>query len=66
GVFTNDTIDTFGGYGVAEIPNLQLLLQYICENGFEHHVAVNYSQCARAVYEALEKYMDWDVYWHQA
>ena len=66
GKFTNDKLETFGGYGVVEIPNLQLLLQYICENGFEHHVAVNHSQSARAVYEALETYMGWDVYWHQA
>jgi L-fucose isomerase-like protein len=66
GRFTRDKLETFGGYGVAEIPNLQLLLHYICENGFEHHVAVNHSQCARAVYEAFDNYMDWDVYWHQA
>lgn len=66
GLFTEDPLETFGGYGVAEIPDLQVLLQYICENGFEHHVAVNHSQSARAVYEAFDNYMGWDVYWHQA
>ncbi len=65
GAFTDDPLKTFGGYGVARIPNLQSLLRYICENGFEHHVAMNYSQCARAVYEAFARYLDWDVYWHQ-
>jgi L-fucose isomerase-like protein len=65
GRFTDDPVDTFGGFGVAEVPNLQGLLQYICHNGFEHHVAANHSQVARAVYEALELYMGWDVYWHQ-
>ncbi len=65
GRFTDDPIETFGGFGVAEVPNLQGLLQYICHNGFEHHVAANHSQVARAVYEALELYMGWDVYWHQ-
>jgi len=65
GRFTEDTVDTFGGYGVAEIPNLQELLRHVCENGFEHHVAMNHSACAAAVYEAFDKYMDWDVYWHQ-
>ncbi len=64
GQFTNDPLETFGGYGVAEIPNLQGLLQYICENGFEHHVAVNHSTTARAVYEALSNYLGWDVYYH--
>jgi len=49
GTFTKDPIKTFGGHGVAEIPNLQMLLRYICDNGFEHHVAMNLSQCARAV-----------------
>ena len=57
GTFTQDPLDTFGGYGVAEIPNLQELLRHICTNGFEHHVAMNHSQCARAVFEALDTYM---------
>ncbi|MCC6697523.1 MAG: L-fucose/L-arabinose isomerase family protein [Candidatus Hydrogenedentes bacterium] len=65
GRFTDDPIDTFGGFGVAEVPDLQGLLQFICQNGYEHHVAANHSQAARAVYEALEVYMGWDVYWHQ-
>ena len=30
----------------CEIPNLQKLLRYICENGFEHHVAANLSSAA--------------------
>jgi len=65
GMFTDDPIDTFGGYGVAYIPDLQSLLQYICECGFEHHVAMNFSQCARAIHEAFDNYLGWDVYWHQ-
>ncbi len=65
GTFTNDPVDTFGGYGVVEVPNLQGLLQYICENGFEHHVSVNLSYVGDAVYEALTKYLKWDVYYHK-
>jgi len=38
GAFTDDPLETFGGAGVVEIPQLQQLLHYICENGFEHHV----------------------------
>jgi L-fucose isomerase-like protein len=64
GDLTNDPLKTFGGVGVVKIPNLQKLLAYICENGFEHHVAINPSQVASAVYEALTKYMEWDVYYH--
>jgi L-fucose isomerase-like protein len=64
GELTDDPLDTFGGYGVIQIPRLQDLLHYICENGFEHHVAVNLSQTASAVDEALCKYMGWDVHYH--
>jgi L-fucose isomerase-like protein len=65
GELTDDPIKTFGGYGVVRIPNLQKLLRYICENGFEHHVAINLSQTAGAVHEALGKYLGWEVYYHQ-
>jgi L-fucose isomerase-like protein len=65
GAFTSDPLETFGGAGVVEIPKLQGLLRYICENGFEHHVAANFSVSAAAVHEAATKYLGWQVYWHQ-
>ena len=65
GELTNDPLDTFGGYGVAKIPNLQGLLAHICENGYEHHTAINLSQSAGAVNEALSKYLGWQVYHHK-
>ncbi|MCL6545080.1 MAG: L-fucose/L-arabinose isomerase family protein [Bryobacteraceae bacterium] len=66
GQFTDDPLDTFGGAGVVEIRNLQGLLRYICENGFEHHVAANLSAgAAAAVYEAAKTYLGWDVYYHK-
>ena len=64
GEFTNDKLDTFGGYGVMKVPNLQELMQYVCMMGFEHHVAVNLSQKADAIAEALDNYMGWEVYLH--
>ncbi|MBE0409036.1 MAG: fucose isomerase [Anaerolineales bacterium] len=64
GELTNDPLKTFGGYGVVHIPQMQKLLRYICENGFEHHVAINLSLVAEAVHEAFEKYLGWDVYHH--
>jgi len=66
GEITADRPQSFGGYGVVRIPHLQSLLQYICKNGFEHHVAVNRSHFGKAVAEALENYKGWDVYQHQA
>ncbi|HEU5230944.1 MAG TPA: hypothetical protein VFU49_24190 [Ktedonobacteraceae bacterium] len=57
-------METFGGYGVARVPRLQHLLRYICEQGFEHHVAINQTAIAPSVYEALSKYLAWEVYHH--
>jgi L-fucose isomerase-like protein len=65
GAITNDMLNTFGGFGVVEVPNLQDLLQFICRNGFEHHVAANLSQVAPAVEDALSNYLGWEVYHHQ-
>jgi L-fucose isomerase-like protein len=64
GRFTDDPLNTFGGAGVVEIPNLQRLLHFICEQGFEHHVAANLSTVAAAVYEASTRYLGWDMLWH--
>jgi L-fucose isomerase-like protein len=64
GQFTNDSLNTFGGVGVVQIGGLQKLLHYICENGFEHHVAANFSNTAAAVHEAAVRYWGWPMYWH--
>jgi L-fucose isomerase-like protein len=64
GEFTDDPLTTFGGAGVVRIPNLQGLLRYICENGFEHHVAANLAQVAPAVQEATSRYLGWSVHRH--
>jgi L-fucose isomerase-like protein len=66
GRFTDDPLETFGGAGVVEIPDLQKLLRYICENGFEHHVAANFSTVAPMVHEAATRYLGWDMYTHPA
>ncbi len=65
GRFTDDPLETFGGAGVVEVPRLQELLRYVCENGFEHHVAANLSECAAAIHEAATKYLGWEIYWHR-
>jgi L-fucose isomerase-like protein len=65
GALTDDPLQTFGGYGVVRIPDFQKLLAYICEQGFEHHVAINPTSIASGVREALQKYLGWEVYFHQ-
>ncbi|MCB0129235.1 MAG: fucose isomerase, partial [Caldilineaceae bacterium] len=64
GELTDDPLLTFGGYGVVKVADFQGLLQFICENGYEHHVTINPTTVAGAVQEALDKYMGWDVYRH--
>ena len=62
--FTTDRLETYGTYGVVDIPDLQDLLYYICKNRFEHHFAATQSLVADAVNEALSTYLGWDVYYH--
>jgi L-fucose isomerase-like protein len=64
GEITADRPQSFGGYGVVRVPQLQQLLQHICRNGFEHHVSVNRSHFGKAVAEALGNYKGWEVYQH--
>jgi L-fucose isomerase-like protein len=66
GRLTDDALQTFGNRAVAKIDNLQGLMQYVCRNGFEHHVVMNASKTAGVLKEALENYMGWEVHQHQA
>jgi len=64
GDLTDDPLETFGGRGVAHIPDLQDLLAFICRMGFEHHVAIARGQVAEAVEDAFETYLGWETYLH--
>lgn len=64
GTTTDDTLETFGHRAVAHVPQLQQLLHYICNNGFEHHVAVNPSYTADVLAEACGKYLGWRMHVH--
>ena len=65
GIFTDDKVETIGSPAVAQIENLQSLLDYMCKNGFEHHVAMNRANVADVITEAFEKYLGWDIYRHK-
>ncbi len=64
GRITDESLETFGTTGVMQIPNLQKFMYFLAANGFEHHVALNYSPRTDALYEALTKYMGWKIYHH--
>ena len=64
GVLTDDELKTFGNRAVAQIPDLQNLMQHVCRNGFEHHVVMNASNTADVLEEAFSNYMGWEVHRH--
>lgn len=64
GIYTEDRLNTFGGYGVVNIPNLQLLLKKLCYGGFAHHVAATLNEVGNVIYEALSSYLGWNVEFH--
>ena len=61
GNFTEDPLNTFGGFGIIEVSNLQELLKIICEEGFAHHVAASLNEVGDIVYEALSKYLGYNI-----
>jgi L-fucose isomerase-like protein len=64
GEFTDDVADTLGGVAVCHVERLQELLNMMCMNGFEHHVAMVRGHAANALAEAAKKYLGWEVYRH--
>lgn len=66
GHFTDDYLSSMSGTkAVVEVPGLQKLMRYVCLNGFAHHCAMVKANVAEVVAEAFEKYLEWDVYYHQ-
>jgi L-fucose isomerase-like protein len=64
GELTDDALNTFGNRAVAQINNLQGLMNYVCRNGFEHHVVMNASKTAGILKESFENYLGWETYVH--
>jgi len=66
GEMTDDPVGNFqGGSAVLHVPDLQMLLNYLVKNGFEHHVAVTRDHVADVLNEALTTYLGWNVYYHR-
>jgi L-fucose isomerase-like protein len=63
GRITEDTIpdNFFGCCGVAEIENLQEVFLTIGSQGHRHHVAITPGHHIEPIYEALDKYLGFDV-----
>jgi L-fucose isomerase-like protein len=65
GEITDDIPHSFGGIMIVKVNKLQILLNYMCMNGFEHHVAMNRSSSSQILMEALGKYLEWDIFLHE-
>lgn len=65
GEFVDDDLDTIGCRAVVRVNELENLMAYICNNGFEHHVAMNHSSTADILYEAFNKYLNVECYYHK-
>ena len=65
GRFGAEPIPTKGGVAYCEVEHLQELMQYICKNGFEHHVCFVRGKVADVLQEALGNYLGVEVYRHR-
>jgi L-fucose isomerase-like protein len=65
GEFEDEKLESFGGRGVMHVHDLQALLDYMVENGFEHHIALTQAHTADILKEAVGKYMGWNIYRHK-
>lgn len=64
GEFTDDAFGIEGGVAVTKVEHLRKLLGFMCQNGFEHHVAMARGHYAKVLNEAISKYLNWDIYYH--
>ncbi len=63
GKLTDDKFDNdfFGAGIVYENQNLENIFNYMCENGYKHHVAIAKGQWTESVHEALTKYLGYEI-----
>lgn len=65
GEITDDPYGMDGCIAVTKVDNLQILMKHICRNGFEHHVAMVRNDVKDILNEAIEGYLEWNLYVHE-
>lgn len=65
GVFTDDPYGMDGGVAICRIKGMRKLLRYVTKEGFEHHIAMARGNYAHVLQEAIETYLNWDLYVHE-
>ncbi len=66
GEFTDHPFAMDGGIAVTKVPRLRDLMRFVTQNGFEHHVAMVRGNHADVVAEAVQRYLKWPYYHHDA
>jgi len=66
GEFTDDPFPMDGGIAVCRIAGVRNLMRHITRNGFEHHVSMARGSHAGVLREAIESYLGWELYAHNA
>lgn len=63
GKLTDDYVgDGFFGCGIVfKKDNIEEMLHYMCEKGYRHHVAITKGNWAKAVTEAFDKYLHYQI-----
>lgn len=62
GKFTDDKIEEnfFGCGKVLQKENINEISNYMANNGYKHHLAITFGNCAEIIQEAFCKYLDFD------
>ena len=66
GDFLDTPVNTKGGVAICRVQGLQSLMQYLCKNGYEHHVAMCRGNVTEILSEAFSNYFGIEVYGHQS
>ncbi|MBI9101820.1 MAG: fucose isomerase [Spirochaetales bacterium] len=61
GEFLNKNYAMDGGIAVCKIPDLNRVMNHICREGFEHHVAMVRGRYRDIIEESLVRYLGWDI-----
>ncbi len=60
GEFMKEEYGMDGGIAVCKVPNLNGVMEHICRNGYEHHVAMVRGNVGAIVEDALVRYLGWE------
>ena len=61
GEFVDEPYGMDGGIAVCKVPQLNALMEHVCREGFEHHVAMVRGKVMDIIEESVIRYLNWDL-----